>query len=115
MQALRTEENKTVLDKGITTIRETNGVYYGRNVPSRQTGNEFNYINPNPLYTTETSDFEVLRYYSPKTLFTKTYLNGTHLKIEALNWFEEYKDLDFFTNRLVVPINDTVGNGHIDL
>lgn len=115
MQALRTEENKTVLDKGITTIREINNYYYGRNIGLANGGDEFNFSSSTPpSYNTTTSDFRMLRFYSPKTLFKKEYLNGTHLKIESLNWLKEYKPNLFNNGPLVDSFTDAV-NGHLDI
>jgi hypothetical protein len=36
----------------------------------------------------------MIRFYSPKTLFNKEYIKGSHLKIEGLNWkydLDEYR------------------------
>ena len=61
VQAQRTEDNKTVLDNGIITQNEV--------------WNTFSYN----LY-----DSRLGRFYSPKTLFKKENLLGTHIKINSL-------------------------------
>jgi hypothetical protein len=66
----RAEENKTVLDKGITTFNDCN----------RQ------FLKP----PTVNHNYELVNFYSPKTLFGQKQLNGSHYKTE---WYNSYWDL----------------------
>jgi len=70
--AERTEENKTVLDKGFTTSNEC----------LRGSNSKYTYG--------ETTDPRVIKFYSPKILFNKSSLNHTHYKVE---YFKSYNDM----------------------
>ena len=71
VQAERTDENKTVLDKGFTTY------------------NEFNLVRDSGVG--EYNGHDVFSFYSPKTVFNTAGLNGTHYKIEWYNALDDLK------------------------
>jgi hypothetical protein len=71
VQAERTDENKTVLDKGFTTY------------------NEFNLYRDTPLAFYDSD--KVISFYSPKSVFQRAGLNGTHYKIE---WYNREQDVE---------------------
>lgn len=68
--AERTEDNKTIIDKGFTTWDET------------KRGSDSNYS-----YGLQV-DPRVTRFYSPKILFQKANINPTHYKVEMYNSFK---------------------------
>jgi hypothetical protein len=86
VQAERTEDNKTILDKGITTFREASQYYYGSTLDKRsfiQSSNEtIHGANNSTLLNTDT-----VRFYSPKTLLKKN-LNPSYYKVENASLFQ---------------------------
>lgn len=87
VQAERTEANKTVLDKGITTFREMNALFYGYGGDRR---------NPGSIQEPTTNlRTDLIRFYSPKTLLTKETISGGYMKVEYANLYDNQRRLDY--------------------
>jgi hypothetical protein len=88
VQVERTEDTKTVLDKGITTFDECNR---GGNMGFTTQGVQ---IEP-----------EVVRFYSPQMLFKKKRMSPTHYKPEWYNSYRDIRTLPSNYSRQYKPVN----------